>query len=147
MVTLIDINKDNWEICAELSVSDVQAQFIASNLYSIAEVQFLSSFKLKGISYNNELAGMVMYGIDPDDGNYWIYRFMIDAFFQGKGIGKQAMALLIDDIKANNHQHIPLLIVGYHQDNKLAHYFYQRSGFNFQRVADWGENIAQLQLV
>lgn len=80
MVTLIDINKDNWEICAELSVSDVQAQFIASNLYSIAEVQFLPSFKLKGISYNNELAGMVMYGIDPDDGNYWIYRFMIDVF-------------------------------------------------------------------
>ncbi|MEX9566628.1 hypothetical protein [Providencia vermicola] len=70
MVTLVGLNQDNWEDCADLQVSEEQAQFIASNLYSIAEVQFLPRFIVKGIQHQDTLVGLVMYGIDPDDGNY-----------------------------------------------------------------------------
>ena len=30
------------------------------------------------------MIGFTMFGIDPDDKNYWIYRLMIDEEFQGK---------------------------------------------------------------
>ncbi|HDR7707995.1 TPA: GNAT family N-acetyltransferase, partial [Bacillus thuringiensis] len=35
------IDKSNWEEAITLSVTEEQQTFIASNLYSIAEVQFL----------------------------------------------------------------------------------------------------------
>lgn len=147
MVTLVVLTPENWEECADLQVSPTQSAFIASNLYSIAEVQFLTGFVVKGICHRDEMIGMLMYGIDPDDGNYWIYRFMIDEKHQGKGYAKQAMALLIADIQQENTANIPFLMVGYHSENNTAHYFYQRTGFVSQGLADWGENLAQYCLV
>lgn len=79
-----------------------------------------------------------MYGIDPDDGNYWIYRFMIDESHQRQGYGLQAMLLLIDEIKSSNKDNIPAIMIGYHTDNVGAHHFYQSVGFEFQGLADWG---------
>lgn len=147
MVTLVELNQDNWEDCADLQVSEEQSQFIASNLYSIAEVQFLPRFIVKGIQHQETLVGLVMYGIDPDDGNYWIYRFMIDESHQRQGYGLQAMLLLIDEIKSSNKDNIPAIIIGYHTDNVGAHHFYQSVGFEFQGLADWGEYLAKFDLI
>lgn len=147
MVTLDVLTQENWEDCADLQVLQAQSELIAPNLYSIAEAQFLPGFVVKGICHQGEMVGMVMYGIDPDDGNYWVYRFMIDEKHQGKGYGKQAMALLIADIQRTNTAGIPLLMVGYHAENINAHCFYQSAGFIFQGLADWGENLAQYRLV
>jgi diamine N-acetyltransferase len=44
MLTLKPITKDNWEEAIELKVKEEQKLFMASNLYSIAEVQFLDQF-------------------------------------------------------------------------------------------------------
>ncbi|WP_257142495.1 GNAT family N-acetyltransferase, partial [Bacillus thuringiensis] len=82
-----------------LSVKAEQRTFIASNLYSIAEVQFLDNFYAKGIYVGNKMIGFTMFGIDPGDNNYWIYRLMIDEKFQGKGIGKQAIYLIIEEVR------------------------------------------------
>jgi ribosomal protein S18 acetylase RimI-like enzyme len=41
------------------------------------------------------MVGFVMYGIDADDDNYWIYRLMIDARHQRKGYGRAAMTELL----------------------------------------------------
>ncbi|MGG4663680.1 GNAT family N-acetyltransferase [Providencia vermicola] len=147
MVTLEVLTQENWENCADLQVLQEQSEFIAPNIYSIAEAQFLPGFVVKGICYRHKMVGMLMYGIDPDDGNYWIYRLMVDQHHQKKGYAKQAMALLIDEIKEKNIQKVPFLMVGYHTKNTNAHYFYQRVGFVFQGMADWGENLAQYRLV
>lgn len=147
MVTLVVLTQDNWEDCADLQVSEEQSAFIASNLYSIAEAQFLTGFVVKGISLGDEMIGMLMYGIDPDDGNYWLYRFMIDEKHQGKGYGKQAITLLINEIKQGNIENIPYLMVGYHLDNSSAHYLYQSTGFVPQGLADWGEKLARYSLI
>nr|WP_307773226.1 GNAT family N-acetyltransferase [Providencia stuartii] len=147
MVTLVKLDKNNWEDCADLQVSETQSQFIASNLYSIAEVQFLPNFTVKGIQHEEVLIGLVMYGIDPDDGNYWIYRFMIDKNYQRLGYGRQAMALVIDEIKLSNQDKIPTMMIGYHTNNLEAHLFYQSVGFEFQGLADWGEYLAKFDLL
>lgn len=57
MVTLVELNQDNWEDCADLQVSEEQSQFIASNLYSIAEVQFYHGLSLKGSSIKKHSLG------------------------------------------------------------------------------------------
>lgn len=60
-----------------------------------------------------------MFGIDSDDNNYWIYRLMIDKKFQGKGIGKQAIYLVIEEIRRNNYANISLIMIGYAPEKTL----------------------------
>ncbi|MFT9598873.1 MAG: GNAT family N-acetyltransferase, partial [Mesobacillus sp.] len=71
VLTLKPITKHNWEEAIQLKVKEDQKHFMASNLYSIAEVQFLDQFKTSGIFEGEQMVGFAMYGIDPDDNNYW----------------------------------------------------------------------------
>ncbi|MRC99820.1 GNAT family N-acetyltransferase, partial [Bacillus thuringiensis] len=48
-IYLKPIDKSNWEEAIRLSVKEEQQTCISSNLYSIAEVQFLDHFYAKGI--------------------------------------------------------------------------------------------------
>ncbi|MFV8521183.1 GNAT family N-acetyltransferase [Bacillus sp. SBS7] len=140
------IDKSNWKEATKLSVKEEQQTFIASNLYSIAEVQFLDNFYAKGIYLDEKMIGFTMFGIDPDDNNYWIYRLMIDKRFQGKGIGKQAIYLVIDEIKRNNHTNISLIMIGYAPENLTAKFVYKKAGFIETDLSPWGEQLAKYPL-
>ncbi|PWW31798.1 diamine N-acetyltransferase [Cytobacillus oceanisediminis] len=135
-----EITYQNWEECIGLQVADHQKGFIASNLYSIAEVQFLPGFKAMGIYYTDVMIGFIMFGLDPDDGNYWIYRFMIDEKFQRKGYGKQALIQAAAMI--SNNPGCQEIYVGYHQDNIAADRLYKSTGFTDKGIAPWGERLA-----
>lgn len=65
-IYLNPIDKINWEEAIRLSVKEEQQTFIASNLYSIAEVQFLDNFYAKGIYLDEKMIGFTMFGIDSD---------------------------------------------------------------------------------
>ncbi|PFM41487.1 spermidine acetyltransferase [Bacillus cereus] len=140
------IDKSNWKEAIRLSVNKEQQTFIASNLYSIAEVQFLDNFYAKGIYLDEKMIGFTMFGIDSDDNNYWIYRLMIDEKFQGKGIGKQAIYLVIDEIKRNNYTNISLIMIGYAPENLTAKFVYKKAGFIETELSPWGEQLAKYPL-
>jgi diamine N-acetyltransferase len=145
-ITLKPITKDNWEEAIELTVTDEQKRFVASNLYSIAEVQFLANFKAVGVFYEGKMAGFAMYGIDPDDNNFWIYRLMVDKAYQGNGIGASAINLIVKEIKTNNSTGIPFIMIGYHPENEGARYTYEKAGFVETELAPWGEQLATYNL-
>ena len=145
-VTLKPITKENWEEAIDLTVKEEQKHFIVSNLYSIAEVQFLENFKASGIHFEGKMAGFAMYGIDPEDNNFWIYRLMVDQAYQGKGIGATAANLIVEEIKKNNSTGIPFIMIGYHPENQGARYTYKKTGFVETEVAPWGEQLASFNL-
>ncbi|WP_423410144.1 GNAT family N-acetyltransferase [Heyndrickxia sp. MSNUG] len=145
-VTLKPITKENWEEAIDLTVKEEQKHFIASNLYSIAEVQFLGDFKASGIYYDEKMIGFAMYGIDPDDNNFWIYRLMIDQAYQGNGFGAAAVKLIVEEIKSNNSAYIPFIMIGYHPENEGARYAYKKAGFVETERAPWGEQLAAYNL-
>ncbi|MCQ6333791.1 MULTISPECIES: GNAT family N-acetyltransferase [Bacillus cereus group] len=140
------IDKSNWEEAIRLSVKEEQQTFITSNLYSIAEVQFLDNFYANGIYLDEKMIGFTMFGIDPDDNNYWIYRLMIDENFQGKGIGKQAIYLIIDEIRRNNNANISIIMIGYAPENHTAKFVYKKAGFIETELSSWGEQLAKYSL-
>ncbi|MNJ54133.1 Spermine/spermidine acetyltransferase [compost metagenome] len=142
MILLKAIDKNNWEECIQLKPSSNQERFIVSNLYSIAEAQFLEGFKTKAIYHGGIMIGFTMFGLDPDDGNYWIYRFMIDERFQRRGYGHQAMQLVIDEIR-NASDRTSILILGYKPDNEQARRLYAKTGFKEEGIAPWGEMLAK----
>ncbi|MBP3953525.1 GNAT family N-acetyltransferase [Bacillus suaedae] len=145
-LTLKSIDKNNWEEAINLSVREDQQRFIASNLYSIAEVQFLDSFYAKGIFLDDRIIGFTMYGIDSDDHNYWIYRLMIDQKYQGTGLGVHAVKRIVDEIRGMNNQQIPLIMIGYHPENLAAKFVYKKAGFVEGELASWGEQLAALSI-
>ncbi|SMG20039.1 GNAT family N-acetyltransferase [Paenibacillus aquistagni] len=142
MITLKDVDKSNWEACAQLKVRPEQEDYIASNLYSIAEAQFLEGFVTKAIYHNDELIGFAMYGLDADDHNYWIYRFMLDKRYQGQGFGQKGMQLVIEDIYRRDDRTNALLL-GYNPSNDPARKLYEKIGFKEIGIAEWGEMIAK----
>ncbi|GAB0166816.1 GNAT family N-acetyltransferase [Lysinibacillus sp. CTST325] len=142
MISIRSIDQSNWEACIQLKPKQEQEGFIASNLYSIAESKFLSHMKIKAIYCEEILIGFAMYGIDSDDGNYWIYRFMIDEQFQGRGHGKSAMKLIIEDIQSSA-DHTDVIWLGYQPENEQGRKLYARVGFEESGMAPWGEMLAK----
>lgn len=145
-IYLQPIEKSNWKEAIRLSVKEEQQTLIASNLYSIAEVQFLDNFYAKGIYLDEKMIGFTMFGIDSDDNNYWIYRLMIDKKFQGKGIGKQAIHLVIDEVRRNNNANISIIMIGYAPENLTAKFVYKKAGFIETELSSWGEQLAKYAL-
>lgn len=140
------ISKKNWEDAIQLKVKEEQKYFMASNLYSVAEVQFLDQFQAYGIYDGDQMFGFAMYGIDPDDNNYWIYRLMVDQAWQGRGIGAAAVKLIIEEIRRKNIDQIPYIMIGYHPENEGARKTYRKAGFVEKEIAPWGEQLAAFKL-
>jgi diamine N-acetyltransferase len=147
MIRLQPIDKDNWTECIKLKAKPEQEGFIASNLYSIAQFQFLEQFEAMAIYDEQTMVGFALYGLDSDDGNYWIYRLMIDGNFQGKGYGKAALRYIVEEIR-NKPDRTDVLMISFDPKNELARQLYVKASFEEIGVMPWseGESVAKLML-
>jgi diamine N-acetyltransferase len=145
MVELKAIDRDNWETCIDLEVARTQTKFVATNLYSLAQWRFLPGFRAVGIYSGKQMVGFALYGLDPDDGNHWIYRLMVDRHHQGKGYGFAALEKIIARIERLKRRSAKLMIA-YHPKNEAARRLYRKAGFREQGVAAWGETMASRKL-
>ncbi|WP_231688138.1 GNAT family N-acetyltransferase [Bacillus sp. FJAT-18017] len=98
----------------------------------------MPNFKGYGIQDGERMIGFAMAGLDPDDNNYWIYRFMIDSSFQGRGYGKKGLAALLEGLKEK--EGCQKIMVGFHPRNTVAQKLYNSAGFVDEGVAPWGES-------
>ncbi|MFC0416736.1 GNAT family N-acetyltransferase [Cytobacillus solani] len=129
MLHLDTITKDNWITAISLRVREDQVKFVASNAVSLAQLNFLENFHAKGIYHDKEMIGFALYGIDEDDHEYWIYRIMIDHKYQGLGYGKEAVKLVIDDIRNIKEEHHKTITLSYEPTNVHAKRVYEKVGF------------------
>lgn len=144
MLHLKTITKDNWIKAISLKVREDQVKFVASNTVSLAQLNFLENFHAKGIYYGEEMVGFTLYGIDEDDNEYWIYRMMIDQKHQGKGYGKEAVQLVIEDIRAMKEPHNQTISLSYEPDNEHAKRIYEKMGFQeIDGLVIEGEQVAR----
>jgi diamine N-acetyltransferase len=141
-VVLRSITKDNWEEAAGLRVREDQSDFVAPNVWSIAESKFYPALQPMAIYDGETMVGFLMYGRDPQDVNYWLYRFMIDQRFQRQGLGRAALARLIDLLRRTPG--CTGVSVGYDRKNVSAERLYLALGFEKTGVAPWGELTAWL---
>ena len=83
----------------ELRVTREQRRFVASNAVSIAQAHFSPKAWFRAIHAGETPVGFLMMSVEPEEGEYYLWRFMIDARHQGKGYGRRAMELLIEHVK------------------------------------------------
>lgn len=134
-VSLKPITVDNWQECISLKVKDEQADFVPSNLYSIAEAQFYpQAVPLAIYSEQNQMVGFVMYGVDVEAGKWKIFRLMIDQAHQEKGYGRAAMEQVIERLSAQLD--CDQILIAYRTDNDVARRLYASLGFIEETVID-----------
>jgi len=137
-----EITKENFWDCIDLSVTEEQVDFVTSNAVSIAQSKIQPEC-IPLVVYDDDLmVGFIMYCIDEDDGEYWIYRMMIDRKYQSKGYGKKALSKLLEIIKEDkNHDKV---FLGVHKESSYAIKLYKSFGFEFNGQVFGKEHIMRL---
>lgn len=141
-IRLVPLDADNWEEAANLTLRDHQIAFIAPNVASIAESRFHPELRPIAVYAGDAMIGFAMYARSNHDGQYWIYRFMIDQRYQRQGFGLRSMLVLIDHIRALPN--VPEVNIAYDDHNEPARQLYLRAGFIEGGLAPWGERTAKL---
>lgn len=146
-VKLKKVTGDNWEAVVELEFGAGQEDLVASNLYSIAEAQFDSHARPRGVYAGKRVVGLLMYDVQKTKGKAQeasIYRFMIDRKHQGKGYGRAALSNALEEIREISG--VDRISIRYMPENPVAKLFYASFGFvEVMRDCD-GEVIAVLKL-
>jgi len=107
-ITLQSITKTNFEAILELKVAEAQQSFVASNAYSLAQASFNVEHLPSAIFRDDQPVGFVMLYDEtqletvPEKPDVAIERLMVDERFQGQGIGREALKLVIEEVRARN---------------------------------------------
>ena len=131
VVSLREITPENIKAVLGLSVAPEQKSvYPRSNGYSIAEGHYPADKDpvWMRVIYANEIpVGFLMTSEAPDQGEYFVWRLMVDAEHQGKGYGSRAMKLLIERIRASGNAR--RLLTSHLKGEGDAGGFYQKLGF------------------
>lgn len=142
MLIFKDITADNFWDVIELSVSKEQVDFVTTNAVSIAQSKVQPECIPLAVYDDDILLGFVMYCIDEDDGEYWIYRMMIDEKYQSKGYGKFTLQKLLEIIKQDKTR--SKVFLGVHKESSFAVKLYESFGFKFNGQVFGSEHIMRL---
>lgn len=142
------VTKNHWRELIKLKVRDDQANFVASNLYSIAEAQFgddyeghLDLFSFGSFDDNDKPVGFLMYGLNfsHSKSQAFVSRLMVCENFQGKGYGRFGMEKMLENFRA--HERIKVVGISSEPENHNARKWYASLGF-----VETGEVVAELGL-
>ncbi|MEW5992432.1 MAG: GNAT family N-acetyltransferase [Chloroflexota bacterium] len=131
------------EICA-LQVAPDQRRFVSPNAVSLAEASFAPRAWPRAIVADDVPVGFAMLSIDTETPEYFLWRLMVGAEFQGRGYGRAAMALIADHVRA-----LPgasQIVTSWVPGPGSPEGFYLDLGFEPTGEIDEGEVVARLEL-
>ena len=144
LIELREITMANFRECIGLSVEDDQRDYVASNMYSLAEAKADGVSIPLAIYAHGEMVGFTMYNYDAKQGIGFIDRLMVAAGQQGRGYGRAAMAEVIARLRA-----IPgcrKIRTSFEPTNVVAQRLYESLGFRTTGEIEGGEGVAVLEL-
>ena len=142
VVSLREISGDTVRMICRLDVSDEQKHFVAPNAVPIAEAYFEPKAWFRAIYADETPVGFVMLYDDPDEPNYFLWRYMIDARYQKLGFGKRAMDFLIDHVRTRPGARE--LKLSCHPGEDGPEPFYRKYGFTL--TGEWLGNEAVMRI-
>ncbi|XHS79123.1 GNAT family N-acetyltransferase [Burkholderiaceae bacterium UC74_6] len=116
-VSLREISAEMVRPLHALKVAQSQQGFVAPNALSLAQALFAPCAWYRAIYCAQELAGFVMLDDEslkvppPEHPQIGVWRLMIDAAFQGRGVGRAAMQLVIAHARAKGFEKLALSYV------------------------------------
>lgn len=144
VVSLRPITRDNARDVTRLKVAPEQERFVASNAISLAQAHFEKYAWYRAIYADETPVGFVMLYDDPVQPQYFLWRLMVDARYQGHGFAWRAVQQLIDYVRTRPGA--KELLVSHGQGEDSPAWFYARFGFTYTGEEDDGELIMRLPL-
>ena len=143
-ITLRDIDRSSWQKCCGLKVAESQKNFVAPNMYSLAQAAYEPDTYPMGIYLDGELVGFVMWCFDSDIPGWEMVRLMVDEEHQHKGIGEAAVKKLLQLVTAKLG-HI-VMYTSAEPTNANAIALYEKLGFKKNGRFIYGEVMLETQL-
>lgn len=142
------IDETNKAAVELLEVSESQKQYIASNKKSLetaVKEEYREIARPFAIYAEGQIVGFTMFAFeltssDPND-RYWLWRFMVDRNFQGKGYGSAALEKIIDYFRSHGADHI---LLSTKETNTSALSLYHK--YQFAETGEMNEDEIVLRL-
>src|SRR5690242_12458342 len=129
-IQLRAVTRENFVDVADLRLLDHQHDYVASNSFSIAQASFFPEMQARAIYADDEPVGFLLYADlaqEGKPGEFGVWRLMIDIRHQGKGYGRKALQVALDEIRARGG--VRKIWIAYQPDNTIARDLYARLGF------------------
>jgi diamine N-acetyltransferase len=144
-VTLREVTKETLREVLKLGVAPEQERLVAPNAISIAEAHFSPDVAWFRAIYAGETpVGFVMLEDDASKPRYYLWRFMIDRRYQGRGIGRRAIELLIEHVRTRPGA--KELLTSCVPGEGSPGPFYEKLGFVYTGEDDEGELVMRREL-
>ena len=143
-ISLRNVDDDNVRAVIGLSVSEAQTDFVAPNVYSLAEAFATTNVWVRAIYADDEPVGFAMLSDNADKPRYYLWRFMIDERFQGQGYGAAALELIHDYVRARPGG--TEIYLSYDPEEGGPEHFYKKYGYQDTGRIEDGEHEAVKQL-
>lgn len=130
MISLQEINEDNWLTAARLSVDERQQRFLDKPLGIIARgyVYRKCNARVYAIAKDTEIIGITLVkDLDEDPACYDLQQFMIDSRFQKRGYGTEALKLILSEF--GRERKYDCIEVCVDKENIPALHMYRNAGF------------------
>jgi diamine N-acetyltransferase len=152
MPEIRSVTKDNWLALIKLQVREDQRNFVASNVFSIAQAQFGDNFEGHwdlhpfGIYEDDDPVGFLMYGYNFEHPRYqaFILRLMVDEKHQKKGYARYGMEKILEVFRAD--ERVKEVGISYDPQNEAARKLYASLGFTEPGEIVEDEVLAVLKL-
>ena len=103
MLKLIEVNEHNWMEIARLSVREEQRGFLDSSIGILARGYAYRACRARviGITDDDTVVGVALVkDLDEEPACYDLQQFMIDRQYQGRGLGTEALRLILGELEA-----------------------------------------------
>ncbi len=111
-VTLREVTQETVNSILNLRVTKEQEPFVASNAVSIAEAHFSADAWFRAIYADETPVGFLMLSDQPDKGEYFLWRFMVDAQYLGPLFIGSMVETVLEAPKVSTVSSFSLLFIG-----------------------------------
>ena len=137
MLQLTEITEENWLTAASLSVKEEQKRFLAPAIGILARgyVYRSCNARVRVIENDGLIVGLALVREFTDEPlGYDLQQFMIDEKYQGKGYGSAALALILEELRAEGrYDHVEVCVK---KDDAAAIRLYEKHGFTDSGYVD-----------
>ena len=130
MLRLVKVDETNFFAARALSLFEDQRRFLDSPLGILARGYVYRDQRARVLAVMDEgaVAGLLLVkDMDEEPACYDLQQFMIDSRFQGRGYGRAALGLLLDDLRRERKYDDVEVCV--HRDNAAALALFTGAGF------------------
>lgn len=152
-ISICPVTQKNWRTAIALSVPPEQLHLVAGMAPIVALALAKAYIRLLDLHWDpyvfyadEAMIGFAAHAYEPGSpSNHWLFHFFIDQQYQGQGYGKQALRVLVQQVRVQ-HPTCQLLQLTVLPENRRAQQLYEGIGFRPTGTSLEGEWLYHLKM-